>query len=165
MGKVLTPNYFPYCPAEPENPGLSGSLKAVMALYWRVRTIQFICTLGTVGTQVLTYRSEATEEKDLVCETLFAQATPNPYSVGCDTFKYYFYLPGTLAYLFIFLESPGAEIFIGGNQSESLPFSIGATGLSALMNWGGQQSSLTSIQCTEFWSYGGTYDTSTGSPL
>jgi hypothetical protein len=176
MGKVLFSNYFPYCPTELENAGIIGSLNAIMALYWRVRTIQFTCKLGTAGTQVLTYRSKAKEEKYLVCDSIpFLQENPNQYGVDCDEIIYYFYLPGTLAYISIFLESSGTEIFIGQNLEfqNTFPFSIGATGLNAKIKWDGvvnplnpqNNSYLTSVQCTEFWSYGGTYNTSTGQPL
>ena len=173
MGKVLTPNYFPTCPGEPENPTINGSLKAIMALYWRVRTIIFTCTLGTEGQQILTYRSQATEEKDLVCQNIFAQANPNPFVYAGEDFQYNIFTPGTQAGIIINLEALETELFIGDNEgfTDSVLFSIGSTGLSASIKYSGvkdnppNNSSLDSVECTEFWSYGGTYDTSNGSPL
>jgi len=165
--------YFPVCLNEPENPVINGSLASIMALYWRVRTIRFSCTLGTEGQQILTYRSQATEEKDLVCQNIFAQASPNPFGVDANTFQYTFFTPGTQARITIFLEAQETELFIGGNEgfTDSVLFSIGSTGLSASIKYAGikdsasNNSSLDSVECTEFWSYGGTYNTSTGSPL
>jgi len=176
MGKVLHASYsgyFPFCPGEPENPVINGSLASIMALYWRVRTIRFSCTLGTEGQQILTYRSQATEEKDLVCQNTFAQASPNPFVISGEDFQYAIFTPGTQARITIFLEAQETELFIGGNEAftDSVLFPIGSTGLSASIKYAGikdnepNNSSLDSVECTEFWSYGGTYNTSNGSPL
>jgi hypothetical protein len=175
MGKILFPKYFPSCPSEPENPVINGSLTAIMALYWRVRTIQFTCVLGEAGTQVLTYRSQATEEKDLVCQNIFGQASPNPFVISGVTFEYAIFTPGTQARISINLEKPSSELFIGGNEAftDSTSFSIGSTELGASIKWSGTDNEespqhnayLTSVGCTEFWSYGKTYNTSNGSLL
>ena len=191
MGKVLHASgsgYFTGCIEESTDSVYAvWPLEQAMQTYWRVRAWDFNANIVVrifdypdegentdvpYTTSVTDIRSNAEEEEELVCFNEFFKA-------GVDLFFFPAKKVGDLYYSglggFIDDGASGTEFsFWVDNQtypSPQFPISIlGSTLDLTAFNYGEEQeteviSCTASLTPSEWWSYGGTYDTSTGEPL
>ena len=192
MPKVLHASYSGYFPAciqtAPESKSnlVGGTLEQIMELYWRVRAWRLDSVSGSIDIdgEILNYSASqqtlgavsATTETDLVCNSSFT-ATANyllTYSSGSDNRSLdvglggNFYKENELYYMRFSFNM----LFV---TNSATPYQVGSltiNGLSVPL-YGyvdGPARPITgnltaSISPTEYWSYGGTYNTSTGQPL
>ena len=209
MGKVLFPDYFPFClgglpPASPEilcrsYSGQALSLDALMAAYWRVRQWKVdysgTDTSGLPVTATGIHGFNVGNEEDLVCATipkfelLSFSSSYSPW--GENDFRLFsiednLSYAATSSYRFAFsLLYYGADDLTQGGSVES--GNLCGEGQQGVCN--SQTISVTladagsielpvtlcpdpeeafaniSITADLYWSYGGTYDTTTGYPL
>lgn len=188
MGKVLHASYsgyFPSCIGGPRTSGvINGSLEKIMSLYWRVKTWQIESIVGNIGIFNFSQGQKdlgsisATTEEELVCGKTYNNgtliyATTEEGQVGVDfglTYQPVFskmdenYQMSLLCSFFVAGNTLAATNIEGENignvQFQPVDISIPIyTGVED----GGSLSVI--ISAKEWWSYGGTYDTSTGQPL
>jgi hypothetical protein len=180
MGKVLYPGglfppyygFYGFCSytSDIESSGITGGLLPIMALVWRVRQIKFTSTwLGDPDDPaIITLTSTATTEEELVCGSIFQGATNKGHFIlpeGEDVFttQYFVQGGGVVAYLDVRIEGEGTEVGWGSTYNTYSNFAIGKTSLNASMGFTFPDlETPISVECTQFWSYGGTYDTATG---
>ena len=153
-----------------------------MKMYWRVKTWEVRATLSgrtntppDNGEYVFTYGWDASEEEELVCIKTFSQKSGgSPFED--NSFAFY---PSTngfaLACSFLFVPSgDGGEPYIssfsidGVSPSQLSIQNFGDGGTCNLYNKPAGISDYGSMDITikalEYWSYGETYDTTTGEP-
>jgi len=193
VGKVLTPNYFPFCFFPDGNTSPSRTLAKTMYEYWVAKTWRvrvFMQDLGSFPPANPYYDfyfglSSPTEE-DIPCNPPFI------YKYG-DITENEFIDSGFSSYVadnatssFIggyfsrFNEANDDELRIGNlenldqtgttnivfgdGHTISVPYGIASGGIPDPTNF---YEVFTGLQITiqDYWSYGGTYDTATGNPL
>jgi hypothetical protein len=190
MGKVLHASgsgYFPACIAEGEPEDCPWTLENAMNTYWRVRTwtfsasgilgeddynFPFSSTIPNMTSRDIETGLPHTLEEGLVCGNFFEAAG------GDEEKTIVFGQPQTSGGLY------NSGLF-GGIEDDSIPmefvffatsplaqnFSISIFGINIpiIMNPLAPNTEVISgsatLTPTEWWSYGGTYDTSTGEPL
>jgi hypothetical protein len=182
MGKVLHASksgYFPYCiiPYQPSEafPLVSTtSLVNAMRLFWRIRKIRFYGTyeptfpfVGTRNWQMVVV-SAASKEEDLVCnpgwDIIDQENLVNDGGVSSEfLFDEITSFEGgyvvRLRFGGFFQDTFGPAGFIFDNPSqESRPDSISFEGVQMR----GETAGSFNYEIQEYWSYGGTYDTTTG---
>jgi len=187
MGKILSVGTFPF---ECDTPYLSeyfifnSDLAQAMKMYWRVKTWEVRATLSgrtaippDNGEYVFTYGWDVSKEEELVCLKTFSQKSGGS-SFTENSFALYPNTNGTqLACSILFRPSDdGGE----PNISSAYYSIVGKTPFElSIQNFGeGGTCTLYSsntlpaygsmsivIKALEYWSYGGTYDTTTGEPL
>jgi len=187
MGKVLFPDYFPFecdAPYFPEYYIFNSNLSQAMKMYWRVKTWEVKATLSgrtntppDNGEYVFTYGWDVSMEEELVCLKTFSQKSgASPFTE--NSFALFPNTNGTqLACAILFTPSddggePGVSsaIFpiVGKTPFELSIENFGEGGTCTLYNKPSQPgfgSISIAIKALQYWSYGGTYDTTTGEPL
>jgi hypothetical protein len=188
MGKVIFPGTFPFECDEPYLPQFfifNSNLAQAMKMYWRVKTWEVRATLSgrTItppdnGEYVFTYGWDVIEEKELVCLKTFSQKSGgSPFTE--NSFVLY---PNTnstqLACSILFRPSDdggepsvssAAFPIVGKTPFELSILNFGDGGTCTLYNPNstleGYGSISIVIKALEYWSYDGTYNTTTGEPL
>jgi hypothetical protein len=176
MAKILHAGgsgYFPSCLFE-NSVIATGSLSQAMEIYWKVRSWKV--TISGYITGEAGFTSTASDETGLVCESNFVPFIPNevlfylggPFVDSYSNPQKYAMVPA-FALVVDFL---GSDVVIssefadiGGQIVEVGSFSF--YGKSYKLRGGeGMEMGLSGLVVPEsYWSYGGTYDTSTGEPL
>jgi hypothetical protein len=188
MGKVLHASYsgyFPYC-IQPYSPNQfepffsTSSLENAMRLFWRIRKIRFY---GTYQTDLdppetrnfdIVFASAAGSEEELVCGNpgYVVESSTNIITEG-------FFSPSftleeitshsggyvvRLSWSAAFVDTSGPTGFSAANPTAqpASPPPLGTINFEGVQMNG---ENIPSYEITEFWSYGGTYDTATGLPL
>ena len=190
MGKVLHASgsgYFPFCIGEidPSIPELYSmvSIEAVMKIWWRIKKIRFYGTYTQrnngnpidVPWELIVQRNAANEE-NLVCNPFPSWNTISQLNITNGSFNTssVFY-KGTSDNRFILGAGIGG-VLEDVSQEEAIPFgSIPVDEGSQKFVFEGISFTNTppeftlpgsiNYQILEYWSYGGTYNTSTGLPL
>jgi len=188
MGKVLHASYSGYFPAciqtAPASKGnlVSGTLEQIMELYWRVKAwrLDFVSGSIDIDGEIIDYSASqqalgavsATTEADLVCNPAFgATAT---YTLNGQSRKLIiglggsYFIENTTYYLYFLFDM----LFVTTQVTEYEVGFVTIKGFSVPL-YGyvdGPPRPITgnitaSISPIEYWSYGGTYNTSTGQPL
>ena len=187
MGKVYHASYsgyFPYC-LQPYSPSQfrrffsTTSLEDAMRLYWRIRRIRFYGTyesgiepFETRNFEII-FRSAAETEANLVCNPGYEiESSQNiirtgfftpTFSLGAvRTYQGAYVVP--LEWGAFFEDTFGPEGFGAANPTAqpSSPPPLGTINFEGVQMNG---ESIPSYEILEYWSYGGTYNTSTGLPL
>lgn len=187
--------YFPACIGEERTQGvLDGTLNDLMYIYWRVKTWEIESVIGQLlvgdGPDTWTFNQgvtplgsiNANTEEELVCGKTFIRGSQIPFATSFGS------AAGDLAivynssasknsgglyqiFFYMIFEVAGGRIFstnIQTPQGSQLglltlkPINIttpiyGSGSITGTMN--------ISVRATEWWSYGGTYNTQTGEPL
>jgi len=194
MGKVLNAEgsgYLPFCikPASVVPQQFIGTLypfaltlDQLVSLFWRVKKWTYEDNLGPIGESFQLF-SEPPNEEYIVCNyNLYSYFRDFPRGSSIFTFELFNYLNydvlkvGNLYYPYVFFDGAisGQGDFFTANNSSPYPESGIFT-----MSWLGYNLSTplytgrfippnifnAKFTATEYWSYGGTYDTSTGLPL
>jgi hypothetical protein len=188
MGKVLHASqsgYFPYCiiPYQESEffPFVStSSLDDAMRLFWRIRKIRFYGTYeptfpfeGTRNWQMVV-ESAAGSEEELVCNPLPGWIIKDQENLVNDGgfFSAFSFEEVTsfgegyvvrLSFGGFFQDTFGPEGWGFNNPSQTE--SEGSIDFEGVEMWGANYASSTFNYEIEYWSYGGTYDTTTGQPL
>ena len=187
MGKVVHASqsgYFPYCiiPYQPSEffPLVSTTpLSNAMRLFWRIRKIRFYGTYeptppfyGTRNWQMVVESAADSEEK-LVCNPgWIIKDQENLVNDGGVSSAFQFEEVTSLGESYVvrlsfggfFQDTFGPEGW--GFSNPSPTESIGSIDFEGVQMWGGGFASSTfNYEIQEYWSYGGTYDTTTGLPL
>jgi len=195
MGKVLHASgsgYFTGCIEESTDSNYAvWPLEKAMQTYWRVRAWDFSADIVVrifdypnegentdipYTTSVTDIRSDAEDEETLVCYNEFFKAGNN----GVDLFFFPAKKVGDLYYSGLggFIDDGGSgtefAFWVDNQTYPSSQFTISILGSTldlTAFNYGDEPYETEVISCTaslvpsEWWSYGGTYDTSTGEPL
>jgi len=187
MGKVLHASqsgYFPYCiiPYQESEffPLVSTtSLINAMRLFWRIRKIRFYGTYeptfpfeGTRNWQMVV-ESVADSEEKLVCNPLPGWIIKDQENLVNDevlfsTFQFEDVTSLGESYVVrlsfggFFQDTFGPEGWGFNNPSQAEP--QGSIDFEGVQMWG-ETAGTFNYEIQEYWSYGGTYDTTTGEPL
>jgi hypothetical protein len=188
MGKVLHASgsgYFPGCIVAGDPADCPWTLEKAMQTYWRVRTWTFTASgviqledenlpFSTTITDITSRDVETGEprplEQGLVCSNLFEKRISNAYCL------IEFYQAETSGGLYnsglvgeVVDDSNSLEFVFAANISSAFNISILSTNIPITIDYveprGTVISGSATLTPTEWWSYGGTYNTSTGEPL
>jgi hypothetical protein len=189
MGKVLHASdsgYFPFCIADGAPEDCPWTLEKAMQTYWRVRTWTFSASgivrdnldPGTFpfSSTITGITSELTLEEDLVCgENIFSFFGGLRYEAFIDFNGQVktsggLYDSGLNGFVLDYTTDP-LEFAFNANFSSAFSISILGANIPISMVYSSSVGSFTVISGsatltpTLWWSYGGTYDTSTGQRL
>jgi hypothetical protein len=191
MGKVLSPGLFPFCISEwTDSPPFqfnTASLSSCMRLWWRVKKIRFYGTFGlpdfastTFYDWELVVERNALTEEALICNPDPGWNIVSTLNLHADSSGFRFSRVYTSSGGYV----PSASVF-GAFEADSAPEEFGFEYVSIYepitlragtilvdeiqLNEIGialySESGTINSEVLEYWSYGGTYDTSTGARL
>jgi len=188
MGKVLHASgsgYFPGCIVAGDPEDCPWTLEKAMQTYWRVRTwtfsasgtieleeggnLPFSTTITDITSRVVQTGFPQTLEEGLVCGNLFSNAEDDYVLIefGQAQTSDGLYNSGLIGESVI--ENGSLEFVFASNISSAFIISILDTNIPISMDYvaggGTVISGSATLTPTEWWSYGGTYNTSTGEPL
>lgn len=204
MGKVLHASgsgYFPFCSSDfdlIQGFYINGTLKQIMAVYWRVKKWKYkisgsyIGPLSITGSEEFTQNITPSSEESLVCTsptlflgtvTLIGGDAPYSFQFRMSLVQGQFNLIGNTCFTNFLLTDissvgysgllswnplPDESIYIvvGNYYIKVLGETIGSGPIwSSFPQAGDPGDCSLIIEPSEYWSYGGTYDTTTGEPL
>jgi len=194
MGKVLHASdsgYFPYCISAGTSQNCPWTLEKAMATYWRVRTWTFSASgiatnnddpLDTIPfsstiTDITSHSEETglpqTLEEGLVCGNYFSFSGAYIDFLGQAKTSGNLYDSGLSGEVIDYSTAP-LEFTFSARNSSAFSISILGTNIPITMFWNNDEpeegaytitSGSATLTPTLWWSYDGTYDTSTGTPL